>query len=502
MPSFGQSGQKTKAAVGRVVLTSSLWNFVGRYTSGAMQILILVILTRLLKPADFGIAGLVLATGLFVTQLSEGGIGTAVIQWRGLSQEAISSVYWFSLLLAGALAVLFFLIAPFLGSFFSTPEVVDAVRILSIAFLLVGALAVPHSLLRRDFRFRQIAVIEILGAGLGGLVAVGMALRGFGYWSLIANQIVINAVRLSLSFLFSRWRPLFIFRLAEIRKVLGYSLNIFWFTSISYWSRNVDKLLIGRFLGSVSLGYYDLAYKLTLFPVSGFCGIINQVMHPALASIQDDPLRMRRGFFRATELSAFFCFPLSAILWVAAAPLVRVLWGPGWEPSVNVFQVLAPLVAIQPLVSITGNVFMAQNRTGSLLRVGALNTAILIGGMVIGVYWGIVGVAWGYVLSTLLFVLPITMHVVLGKLLQSNWGAYAQAVVKPLLCGLTVLVVTLSVRELSSGALSPLGTLALLAATGVTGFVAFLRLVAWNRVAELREMLPVGRLIVRKAEIP
>ena len=193
--------------VKKSLISGTFWTGIGRYSQIAIQLGVTAILARLLDPADFGVLSMVVIYTGFVTLLSQSGITPAVVQKQNLDDRDLSTVFWIATAISGALTSVTVIIAPLIESFFNYHGLAHVVQIMSITLLFVGMGAVPHGRLRRKLRFRAIAAIEIISAGLSGIVAVFLALGEAGYWALVVQNVSMQGTRLVLMLIFNKWLP-------------------------------------------------------------------------------------------------------------------------------------------------------------------------------------------------------------------------------------------------------------------------------------------------------
>ncbi|HTG04542.1 MAG TPA: oligosaccharide flippase family protein, partial [Bradyrhizobium sp.] len=175
---------------------------------------------------------------------------------------------------------------------------------------------------------------------------------------------------------------------------------------VNYFARNADKFLIGRFLGSQDLGYYDLAYRLMLYPLQGISAVIRRVMFPLYSRMQDDSGQFGWTYLKVASAIALISFPLMLGLTALAGPFVLTLFGPAWAPVIPLLLILAPLGALQSIVTTAGDIFTAKGRTDWALwwTIGA--GLLIVLSFVLGLPWGIVGVSASYAIMFLLLTYP------------------------------------------------------------------------------------------------
>lgn len=427
----------------RELLKGSFWTAIGRYSHYIFAFVVSAILARLLKPSDFGIVSMVLVYTGFIDLLAEFGISATVVQKRYLDHAGLSTVFWFASALALFLTGISILFAPLIELFFDFEGLRVVVQVMSINLLFVGLGTVPQGIMQQHLNFKQLAKLEIITTILSGTFGIVFAFLGWGYWALVLQNISLRFFRVVGLFLYTHWLPMFTIQWKSMRDVMGFSGNILGFRAINYWARNADNLLVGRFLGSAQLGFYNQAYKLMMYPIQMLTNIITPSIQPVFATEQDDPSKIASVYLHLLELIALITFPLGVYFSLFAGPLIRVFWGNQWNNSIPVFEVLAVLTMFQPIVSTSGSVFLARNKANLLFKLGTVNAIVMIIGIAVGLNFGIVGVATGYAISYLAIVFPLTIYF-LARSLELNPGKMFSIFIKPMIIA-SILVPTLFV---------------------------------------------------------
>lgn len=294
----------------KALISGTFWTAIGRYSQIVIQIIVTAILARLLEPEAFGVLSMVVIYTGFVTLLSQSGITPTVVQKQSLNDDDLSTVFWVATILSAILTLLTVFIAPVIESFFSYNGLAHVVQVMSITLMFVGMAAVPDGRLKRKLRFREIAAVDIASAFFSGLFAIFLAFQGVGYWALVIQNVSMQGIRLISLFILNKWIPKFRFQFWVLREIFSYSGFTLGFTSINYWARNADNLLIGKVLGADPLGYYNQAYKLMMLPIRLVTSVVTPALHPVFASIQNDKERMGRGYFQVLEIIALISLPL------------------------------------------------------------------------------------------------------------------------------------------------------------------------------------------------
>jgi PST family polysaccharide transporter len=374
------------------------------FSSGARQVLSLAsvaVLARLLGPGAYGLMGMAALVINFLVNFRDLGTAAAVIQRKSLTPRMLSTLFWLNLFIGGLLSAVVFSVAGLAASFFRDPLVAPILRALSVSFLLTSSGVVHSALLSREMAFQKIAFSDLGSAVAGYAVAIPCAFFGLGVWSLVLASLATSALSSFLNWYFSGWRPSLVFDSGDLRQIAGFSLNLSGFGFVNYFSRNAGNIVVGRFLGSVPLGHYQMAYNLMLYPIQNISSVIAQVLFPAFSKIQDDNDRFRSAYIRSCMLIGLITFPVMAGTGVLASPFILAVLGPEWEPAIPVLQWLVPVGFVQSVQTSVGQIYMAKGRTDWMFRWSLYTAAISVTALLIGVRYGISGVAAAYCVSYL-----------------------------------------------------------------------------------------------------
>lgn len=376
------------------------WSLVSQVGRQVLAFVIGITLARLLSPREFGLVAMVLVFTGFANIFTEMGFSAALIQKQDVRQEHLSSVFWLNLMSGFLLMAIFMVGSPLVATFYREPLLIPLTMLVSANFFIGSFNIVQSTLMTKSLNFRTLSVVEIAAVVISGTVAIVMAYSGFGVWSLAVQTVVFSIVTAMLLWKLSPWRPNFKFNWRAVRELLGFSTSLLGTQMLNYWVRNIDNLLIGRFLGSDPLGAYSRAYSVMLLPLTNISRVLSRVMFPAFSIIQEDKRRVRNMYLRMTRTIALFTFPLMLGLFVTVDPFVITVFGQQWAEMIPILQVLCLLGVTQSIGTLNGNLYLSQGRADLQFKVGLFLKANAILGIVIGLHWGVVGVAIGYTISS------------------------------------------------------------------------------------------------------
>jgi teichuronic acid exporter len=331
------------------VLHGAFWMLNSNVFGRALNLARGVILARLLVPDDFGLFGLATVVIGFTAMFSDVGAGAFLVYSQDRIEDHADTAFWANLGIATALASGILGAAPLVARFYHRPDLVPILAVLAFSLWLQTAATVHRNLLRRELRFRSLAVIDGLISLAAFVIAVLLAWRGYGVWSFVLSALLSNAISALFLFYAYAWLPRWRFSKGSFRALAPFSG---WYVAQAlawYLVLNVDNLMVGKFLGIDALGIYGLAYNYALLPIS-FIGIsIGNVIFAELPRLYSDPPRFWSAYFMSSKLMAGLVCPIAAALVIAAPDVFPILFGPKWTSAIVPFQILAVYGAIRGL---------------------------------------------------------------------------------------------------------------------------------------------------------
>lgn len=387
-------------------VTGISWNAASQLTRLVGGFVVVAVLARLLKPSDFGLMAMVAVFANLFGLMNDLGVSAAIVQKQDITEEHLSSAFWFNLLMGIAITAVFLALAPLIARFYSNSALTPIVMVLAVMFTVSSVGTIQVALFSKKMDFRTLAIIEMSASMLAGTTAIILAVLGFGVWSLVAQMLVAAFIIAVLTFILSSWKPKLVFRWRLEKELLSYGLHVMGFSITDFFSRNLDNLLIGKFLGAAQLGFYNIAYRLLLFPLGNMSSVIGRVMFPALSSIQDNKEAVRQAYKRATSYIGVISFPLMAGLAVLAPQLVRVALGLKWERSIFLIQILSLVGLVQSITITVYWIYLSQGRTATLFKFGMFTATFYAASFLIGLQWNVEGVAVSYAIAVSLLIYP------------------------------------------------------------------------------------------------
>jgi O-antigen/teichoic acid export membrane protein len=366
-----------------------------------------MILARLLTPRDFGLVAMVTTVTSFLRVFKDAGLSIATVQREKITQAQVSNLFWINVAVSALSTLVVAGLAPAVARFYHNPRITNIALLLSITFLISGLTVQHQALLKRQMRFKALAVIEVGSMAVAVVAGIIMALMGYRYWSLVGSSVFMEIAGLGLTLSVSRWRPQLPSKGSGIGPMVTFGAHRTAGDFVMSLARGCDNLLIGRFYGSAALGLYSRASVLLIRPLELFLNPINAVFVPALSRLQTQPARYRSTFLRLYEAIALLGLFSTGLLLAVSRPLTLVLLGPKWEQAAVIFGGFTLAALCVPLTNAAAWLFTSQGRGRDMFVAQSINSCFTVLSFIVGLPFGPVGVAIAFSFSYLLVRIPI-----------------------------------------------------------------------------------------------
>ena len=395
-PSPSSPARATTESLDRSLLHGLAWTSAAKWGGQVLSWAATVIVARLLTPEDYGLVGMASIYLGLVTMLSEFGLGATVMALRDLTDEQVAQLHGFAALFGLASFAVSCLMAWPLGAFFHSPELPLVVVVMSVTFIISSFQIVPAALLRRELRFRDLAVIDTISALTLSVAMIGFAYFGFRYWTLVIGGL-LSSVLATLQTLRLRRHRMALPRASTLKHAMTFSRHILISRLSWYAYSNADFLVAGRLLGKAALGVYDFAWTLANVPIEKVTVLIGQVAFPIFAAVQNEPEDIRRYLLRLTEGLALLTFPASFGMALVAPDFVLLFLGPKWSGAIIPLQLLAVFVGFRSVVPMFTQILNVTKDSRFAMYMSVLSAVLMPTAFyLMGSRWGTTGlaVAW------------------------------------------------------------------------------------------------------------
>lgn len=403
-------------------IKGTIWSSIERFSVQGIQFVVMIIMARILTPADYGLVGM-LAIFIAISQsLIDSGFSQALIRKQDKSATDTSTVFYFNIVVGLVLYAALYLCAPLIASFYSQPLLTPLLRALGIGLVFNSLAVVQRALLTEQLDFKTQAKASLIGVTTSGALGIWMAYSGYGVWSIVAQQVCNLALITVFLWIFSHWKPIWAYSWKSFRELFGFGSKLMISGLLDTIYRNLYLIVIGKVYKPTDLGYFTRGQQFSDLISVNITGILQRVTYPVMCSIQDNDERLHDAFRKVLKLTAFVMFPLLAGVASVAKPLVATLLTEKWIFAATLLVPLCFAGMWYPIHALNLNILQVKGRSDLFLKIEVIKKAISIGILCITVPLGIVPLCWGLVADTLIALLINTHYT--GKLI--NLGFFKQ----------------------------------------------------------------------------
>ena len=398
-----------------------------------------MVLARLLGPREFGLVGAAVVVIGFASMFAQLGLRPALVQRPNLQPRHLRTAFTTSICLGGLIGMSINFASPWIAAFFRQEQLQPILQVTVLIFPLQSLTVVAGAMLERELRFRLLAAINVLSYVVGfGMVGISLAFLGFGVWSLVAARLASVATQ-ALGLLLAQPHPKRPqWERQAFNELMAFGGGFTLARIFNSLAKQGDNLVVARCLGAEALGLYGRAYQLLVFPVALFGNVLDKVLFPSMAKIQDDRERLELAFRRGVALIALIFVPVSVTLLVLAPELILVFLGPKWVEVTLPFQILAIGMLFRASYKMSDSLARATGAVYKRAWRQAAYAFFVLAGAWIGQHWGIAGVSAGVVCALALnFLLMADLSL---RLTPLTWKRFYRAHVPALILGFVTFV--------------------------------------------------------------
>lgn len=383
-------------------------------TLAGIQLVGDIVLARLLTPEDFGLFAMVFVIAGFAMQFRDFGLSAASIQAKELSDSQASNLFWANCALGVLMTVAFACTAPLLSRLYNESRLSAIVWGTSLAFL-AGAVGIQHhARLTRQLQFSVISRSQITALVLSLIGAIALALCGFKHWSLVFLTVFRPLLTSILFWTSAGWLPGLPSAGQGTKRLVKFGTAVFGFDLVNYLSRNIDKVLIGRFFDASTLGLYNRAYQLFLLPIGQIRAPVSGAAMPILSANQANPTEYRPLFLGVVDQIATVAMPLMAWLSLTSTEVIVWVFGSRWEAGGKYLAWLSVAGLVQPTIGTLGLLLSSLGLGRRYFIWGCAHAATMSLAFIVGTRWGIEGMVISYVVANFLAALPAVVYCARG----------------------------------------------------------------------------------------
>jgi len=358
------------------------------------RLITVVVLTRLLNPADFGAAAIVLTVYEFIALFTRNGIDSAVVRAAPQDADAMAnSALWLTWAVCGGLAVFQALVAYPVALAFGNTTLAVPIALMGLIYLVTPMCNMQTAMLQREGRVSVMARAGAVQVMVDNILSAILALCGFGFWSIVAPKLIVAPIWLLMNRYSHPWRPHGRPDTSRWGEIIRYCRHIVGVEVLSTVQANIDNVLVGYFLGVEALGIYYFAFNAGLGITLGLVNSFAVAVFPHLCATLGDREQLRARFLQCLRLLGMIVVPL-VVLQSALAPIyVPLVFGEKWRAAIPVLILICLSALARPFASATAQLLRAVGRPDIDLRWQMLNTAVLVSLLLVASQISVVAVA-------------------------------------------------------------------------------------------------------------
>ncbi|WP_222165301.1 lipopolysaccharide biosynthesis protein [Edaphocola aurantiacus] len=384
-------------SINKELVSGVFWSFLQQFSSQIINFIVSIILARLLLPDDFGqiaLFGVVMALG---GVLINGGLTTSLIRTKNITEEDLSTVFFFNMAMSVLIYLIIVLVAPLIATFYKIPALTAIIRVYSIT-LIIGAFgAVQHTIFSKELKFKLELGLQLPASIISAATGIVLAYQGFGVWALVWMNILQSSVFSILLWITSPWRPKFIFNKEKFKYHFNFGYKLSLSSLLDTLFNNIYTIFIGKLYSPTQLGYYNRADSMKQLPVSNISQVLNKVTLPLFAKIQDDSDALRALYKKIMTSVLFVLAPILAYLVVEAEAIFTLLFTHKWDNAVPYFQILCIAGLLYPIHAYNLNILYVRGRSDLFLKLEVIKKILIVIILVVSSFFGIYGLLWGQV---------------------------------------------------------------------------------------------------------
>ncbi len=422
----------------------TLWSTVERFSVQGIIFVVMIIMARILTPADYGLVGMLTIFIAISQSLIDSGFSQALIRKQDRSEIDNSTVFYFNIGVGIILYNILFFSAPLIAKFYNEPLLIPITRTIGLSLILNSLVVVQRAILTVQLDFKTQAKASLSGAIISGVIGIWMAYSGFGVWAIVWQQISNFAVITALLWVLSKWKPIWAYSWKSFKGLFSFGSKLLASGLLDTMYRNIYLIVIGKVFKASDLGYYTRANQFADFASSNITGIFQRVTYPVLCTIQEDDKRLAEVYRKLLKTSAFVIFPLMLGLAAVASPMVITILTEKWLYSAVLLQILCFSQMWFPVHAINLNLLQVKGRSDLFLRLEIIKKIIGVAILCITLPFGLTALCWGMVANSIIALIINTHYT--GKLIHLGFFAQMHDLVPILfLSGVMALAVFLTV---------------------------------------------------------
>ena len=354
------------------------WSAIERFSVQGIHFLMTIIISRYVLPEEYGLIAMLAIFIAIANSLIDSGFSSALIQKNDRTETDYSTVFYFNFIVSIGLYFFLWFLSPYIANFYQEPRLELLTKIIGVNLIIRSIGIIQNAKLTIALDFKTISKASFIGAIMGGVIGVIMAIQGMGVWALITQTLISSFVQTFLLWIYTKWIPLFIFSKSSFSKLFSFGSKLLVSGILHTLYLNMYTLVIGKFYNISDVGYFNRANSLAQYPSNFIIGIANRVYYPILCEKQNDVKEFDIVFYQYLRMACFIIFPLSIGMITLARPLIISLLTEQWSGAIIPLQIIACAYILYPIIMINNQPFLCLNNTGLFLKLEIIKKIVAV----------------------------------------------------------------------------------------------------------------------------
>jgi PST family polysaccharide transporter len=367
-------------------------SLIGKYSLYILQIISLSILARLFTPEDFGTLAALQILILFFQLLATSGLAPAIIHQDTINSEQRNGIFTSTLIIGIFLSVLFIYLTPLLANWLHLTNVNLLTYVLALNVLFSAIAMLPLASLQKDTKFIIIGKAEVYAEIIAFMICIFLYFFDLGVVALAVKLLVTPIGRFVFYYRFSAQTEIgqakFGTKLSCIVPLFAVAKFQLGFNILNFFSRNLDTILVAKYFGVTTVGFYEKTYQLMRYPLQLFTFAINPALQPVLTRYKTQPSMILTAYYQLVYKLAVLGIVTATILFWYADDIIFILFGSQWFAVSELLKILALSIPVQMVLSSTGGLYQAMGATKQMFYCGVFSSIVNVSAILLGVYSG------------------------------------------------------------------------------------------------------------------
>ena len=376
-------------------LVDVLVTLFGKSAVTLLQFVTTIALAYLLEPTDFGIVAMCTIFLNISTVFVDSGMAGSVIYYNDIKDIDYHTVFWFNLCISFLLYLLLFIFSGDIANFYNAPILESIVKISGLTIVIYSLSLIQIAILTKELLFKIQTQIMIVSSFISSVIAICVALLGWGIWALVLQQLALNVIQAILYIYYGGYYPRFSFSYSCLKKHWRFGSNLLYTSLLKLVYDNMYVQMIGKVVAIKEAGYYNQAKRFNDAPMNILSYPLERVLFPTLAHCHNFDERCSRYLLYIS----YTIIPLLFLGSILAPDLILLILGNKWENTgwMLSFMLIGTSGAI--LENMNRNFIKATGKTKMLFRIDLIKRIINIMILVFSLYWGIKGILIAFIIN-------------------------------------------------------------------------------------------------------